>query len=131
MNGQKKRPRREQAQSIWIESSGERLLKDIAANFSVSDTHIRKWKSIDKWSDDLNGNVTNDKSNFTIQKELRLEIWNAVENPVNSRASPPVGNKNAVKTGQFEQMYFDLLSADEKAIYLADFSFTERLKQDI
>ena len=61
----KRDPRRDQAKLIWIDSNGEKLLKDIAADLGVSDSQIRKWKSIDKWSKELKGNVTNDKSNVT------------------------------------------------------------------
>lgn len=127
----KRDPRREQAKSIWIDSNGEKLLKDIAADLGVSDSQIRKWKSIDKWSDEMNSNVTNGKSNVTNSKGAPIGNKNALGNPGNSRASPPLGNKNAVKTGEFEKIYFDLLSDDEKAIYSADFSFSERLEQDI
>lgn len=127
----KRDPRREQAKSIWIDSNGEKLLKDIVADLGVSDSQIRKWKSIDKWSDEMNSNVTNDKSNVTNSKGAPIGNKNALGNPGNSRASPPMGNKNAVKTGEFEKIYFDLLSDDEKSIYSADFSLSERLEQDI
>ncbi|MGU7598339.1 phage terminase small subunit, partial [Enterococcus faecalis] len=35
----------------------------------------------------------------------------------NSRASPPKRNKNALKTGEYETIFFDTLSDDEKDIY--------------
>lgn len=127
----KRDPRRDQAKSIWIDSNGEKLLKDIAADLGVSDSQIRKWKSIDKWSDELKSNVTNGKSNVTKSKGAPIGNDNAKGNRGNSRASPPKGNKNAVKTGEFEKIYFDLLSDDEKAIYSADFSLADRLNQDI
>lgn len=127
----KRDPRREQAKSIWIDSNGEKLLKDIAAELEVSDSQIRKWKSIDKWGEELNSNVTIEKSNVTNSKGAPIGNKNAVGNPGNSRASPPKGNRNAVKTGEFEKIYFDLLSDDEKSIYSADFSLSERLEQDI
>lgn len=127
----KRDPRRDQAKLIWIDSNGEKLLKDIAADLGVSDSQIRKWKSIDKWSDDLKSNVTNGKSNVTNSIGAPVGNENAKGNRGNSRASPPKGNKNALKTGEFETIYFDLLSDDEKAIYSADFSLADRLNQDI
>lgn len=127
----KRDPRRDQAKLIWIDSNGEKLLKDIAADLGVSDSQIRKWKSIDKWSDDLKSNVTNDKSNVTNSIGAPVGNENAKGNRGNSRASPPKGNKNALKTGEFETIYYDLLSDDEKAIYSADFSLADRLNQDI
>lgn len=127
----KRDPRRDEAKVVWINSKGSKPLKDIATEFGVSDSQIRKWKSIDKWSDDLISNVTIKKSNVTNKKGAPKGNKNAVGAPGNSRASPPKGNKNAVKTGEFEAIYFDLLSDEEKAIYSADFSLTERLEQDI
>lgn len=124
-------PRRDQAKLIWIDSNGEKLLKDIAADLGVSDSQIRKWKSIDKWGDYFKSNVTNGKSNVTNSIGAPVGNENAKGNRGNSRASPPKGNKNALKTGEFETIYFDLLSDDEKAIYSADFSLVDRLNQDI
>lgn len=63
---------------MWLESGGAMKLKDIAAALSVGETQVRKWKSQDKWADDLNSNVTNEtKSNVT-------------------KRGAPKGNKNAV-----------------------------------
>lgn len=42
---------------------------------------------------------------------------NAVGNKGNKRASPPVENKNALKTGEYESIFFDTLSNEEKDIY--------------
>ncbi|HBD0865774.1 TPA: small subunit of terminase, partial [Enterococcus faecalis] len=38
-------------------------------------------------------------------------------NKGNSRASPPLGNKNAIKTGEYETIFADMLSDEEKDIY--------------
>ncbi|MFR2552031.1 MAG: phage terminase small subunit-related protein [Clostridioides difficile] len=48
----KRDPRRDKAKKIWLESNGEKQLKEIASELNVSDSQIRKWKSIDKWSAD-------------------------------------------------------------------------------
>lgn len=42
---------------------------------------------------------------------------NAIGNKGNKRASPPKRNKNAVKTGEYEIIFADLLSDEEKDIY--------------
>lgn len=110
-------PRRDEAKRIWLESNGEKQLKDIATELNVSDSQVRKWKSIDKWSAELKGNVTNDKSNVTNQGGAPFGNQNAKGNKGNSRASPPVGNKNALKTGEYETIFFETLSDEEKDIY--------------
>lgn len=110
-------PRRDEAKKIWLESNGEKQLKEIASELNVSDSQIRKWKSQDKWSAELKSNVTNGKSNVTNQGGAPLGNQNAKGNKGNSRASPPIGNKNALKTGEYETIFFETLSDEEKEIY--------------
>lgn len=110
-------PRRDEAKKIWLESNGEKQLKEIASVLNVSDSQIRKWKSQDKWSAELKSNVTNGKSNVTNQGGAPIGNQNAKGNKGNSRASPPVGNKNALKTGEYETIFFETLSDEEKDIY--------------
>lgn len=113
----KRDPRRDEAKKIWLESNGEKQLKEIASELNVSDSQIIKWKSLDKWSAELKGNVTNTKSNVTFQGGAPIGNQNAKGNKGNSRASPPVGNKNALKTGEYETIFFETLSDEEKDIY--------------
>lgn len=61
---------RDKAYEIWVQSNGEKLLKEIAVELGVSDSQIRKWKSQDKW-EQKNGNVTNSKRSVTKQEEPR------------------------------------------------------------
>ena len=113
----KRDPRRDQAKEIWLKSNGKKVLKELANELNVSDSQIRKWKSIDKWADELKGNVTNAKGNVTNQGGAPFGNQNAVGNKGNSRASPPLGNKNAIKTGEYETIFADMLSDEEKDIY--------------
>ncbi|ENZ5528038.1 phage terminase small subunit [Enterococcus hirae] len=113
----KRDPRRDEAKRIWLESNGEKQLKEIASELNVSDSQIRKWKSQDKWSAELKSNVTNGKSNVTNQGGAPIGNQNAKGNKGNSRASPPMGNKNALKTGEYETIFFETLSDEEKDIY--------------
>lgn len=112
----KRDPRRDEAKKIWLESNGEKQLKEIASELNVSDSQIRKWKSLDKWSAELKGNVTIIKSNVT-KGGAPFGNQNAKGNKGNSRASPPVGNKNALKTGEYETIFYETLSDEEKDIY--------------
>ncbi len=113
----KRDPRRDEAKRIWLESNGEKQLKDIASELNVSDSQVRKWKSLDKWSAELKGNVTNVKGNVTNQGGAPFGNQNAKGNKGNSRASPPIGNKNALKTGEYETIFYETLSDEEKDIY--------------
>lgn len=113
----KRDTRRDEAKRIWLESNGEKQLKEIASELNISDSQVRKWKSIDKWSAELKGNVTNAKGNVTNQGGAPFGNQNAKGNKGNSRASPPVGNKNALKTGEYETIFYETLSDEEKDIY--------------
>ncbi|MGF7349008.1 small subunit of terminase [Enterococcus faecium] len=113
----KRDPRRDEAKKIWLESNGEKQLKEIASELNVSDSQVRKWKSQDKWSAELKSNVTNAKGNVTNQGGAPFGNQNAKGNKGNSRASPPKRNKNALKTGEYETIFFDTLSDEEKDIY--------------
>ncbi|EOB1383317.1 phage terminase small subunit [Enterococcus hirae] len=113
----KRDPRRDEAKRIWLESNGEKQLKEIASELNVSDSQIRKWKSQDKWSAELKSNVTNAKGNVTNRGGAPFGNQNAKGNKGNSRASPPIGNKNALKTGEYETIFYETLSDEEKDIY--------------
>ena len=72
-------PNRDKAKDMYISSKGKMLLKDIAAQLDVKDTQVRKWKSQDKWDEELKGNVTNRKRNATkkskgIDGQLKTEL---------------------------------------------------------
>jgi phage terminase small subunit len=78
-------PSREKAKEIYLNSKGKIKLKDIAAELGVLDTQIRKWKSTDKWDDDLKGTLPNEKRNVpnkknTIKKEPKLQEIIELEN---------------------------------------------------
>ncbi|OJG48231.1 terS [Enterococcus gallinarum] len=100
-----------------MKSNGEKLLKDIAEELGVSDSQIRKWKSQDKWAEELKGNVTNAKSNVTNRGGAPPGNQNAKGNKGNKQASPPSGNKNALKTGEYETIFADYLTEEEKDLY--------------
>jgi phage terminase small subunit len=110
-------PRRDKAKEIWLNSNGKKLLKEIAEELGVSDSQIRKWKSLDKWAEELKGNVTNGKSNVTNRGGAPPGNQNAKGNKGNKQASPPSGNKNALKTGEYETIFADYLTEEEKDLY--------------
>lgn len=93
-------PKRDEAFRLWIETSGKKKLKDIAAELGVSDSQIRKWKNEDDWNKSLNGNVTNSKSNVT--KRTR-GAPKGNKNALGNDGGAPIGNQNAVTHGLFSK----------------------------
>ncbi|OFI48829.1 hypothetical protein BG261_05420 [Floricoccus tropicus] len=102
-------PKRDEAYKIWIESNKSKLLKDIAIELNVSPSTIRKWKSEDKWDEETKRSAPNEKERYeTLKGNANAQG--------NKGGAPPVRNKNALKTGEFETIYFDMLEDDEKEI---------------
>ncbi|EKJ5004579.1 small subunit of terminase [Enterococcus faecalis] len=110
----KRDPRRDEAKKLWLDSGGKKVLKELASELNVSDSQIRKWKSVDKWAEELKGNVTKSNSNVTNKGGAPPGNKNAKGN---KGGSPPKGNKNAIKTGEYETIFADMLSDEERAIY--------------
>lgn len=56
-------PARDKAKKLYLKAKGEIVLKDIASKLGVLDSQVRKWKSLDKWNDELKGTLPNSKGN--------------------------------------------------------------------
>lgn len=114
-------PNRDIAKKMWLDSGGKMLLKDIAAELSLGETQIRKWKSQDKWAADLNSNVTNRKGAPKGNKNAVGNKGGAPkgnQNAKGNRGGPggPIGNKKAVTTGEHESIWWDTLDEDEQEL---------------
>lgn len=122
-------PERDKAKQIWLESGGAMKLKDIAAALSVGETQVRKWKSQDKWADDLNSNVTNESKSNVTKRGAPKGNKNAVgnrggappgnQNAIGNSGGPggPFRNKKALKTGMYETIFLDALEEDEQELF--------------
>ncbi|KQB77231.1 terminase small subunit [Clostridium butyricum] len=74
-------PLRDKAKELYINSKGEMKLVDIAAELNLKDTQIRKWKSQDKWDNELKGTSkgtlpnkkSQSKSNVTNKKVTKKQ----------------------------------------------------------
>ncbi|MEC0125334.1 phage terminase small subunit-related protein [Paenibacillus pabuli] len=131
-------PERDKAKLMWLESGGTLKLKDIAAALSVPESRVRKWKSMDRWEDELNGSVSGDSkgsapngTNGSVPKSRGAPKGN--KNAAGNRGGAPPGNKNAVgnsggpggpyrnkkalKTGMYETIFLDALDADEQDMF--------------
>ncbi|MBU5673231.1 terminase [Paenibacillus sp. MSJ-6] len=113
---------------MWLESSGEMKLKDIAAALSVPDSRVRKWKALDNWDVILNGSAPLEEKGSAPHRGAPKGNKNAVGNkggapPGNQNAKGnrggsggPPGNKKAVTTGEYETIWMDALEEDEQEL---------------
>ena len=111
-------PSRNEAFEIYKQHNGEILLKDIATQLGVKDTQIRKWKSQDKWEENLKGTLPKNKRNVTNEIDTKkttkaskqancddLNKLNKESSKANSTllGGAPIGNKNAETHGFFSK----------------------------
>jgi phage terminase small subunit len=66
-------PDRDKAFEIYKANKGEKPLIDIAAELNLKPSQIRKWKSQDKWDEQMNGNVTIAKRSVTNVKNPKTK----------------------------------------------------------
>lgn len=108
-------PNRDKAKQMWLDSGGEMKLKDIAAEFDVLETQIRKWKSLDNWESELKSNVPNDKGNVPKRNLGGAPLGN--KNALGNEGGAPKGNANAVTHGFFRKFFpNDALEIMEHAV---------------
>lgn len=120
----KRDPRRDEAFRIYEKNGGKIALVEIANILGLPAGTIRGWRSKDRWDEKLNGTFQlkeTERSKKTTERSKRAGApvgnQNAKGNKGNSRASPPERNKNALKTGEYETIFEDFLSDEEKEIY--------------
>lgn len=116
----KRDPRRDEAFELFKKSNGTITNREISEKLSVPEKTISAWKSRDKWNEVLQKDecsTANNHCSTTNKGGAPIGNQNAIGNKGNSRASPPVGNKNALKTGEYETIFYETLSDEEKDIY--------------
>lgn len=94
-------PRIEQARAMCLK--GMKLV-EIASQLNLPEGTVRSWKNRYKWD----CNVAKEKRNVAKRKKGGQ--------PGNQNATGPPENKNAVKTGEFEALFFDTLDVDEQKL---------------
>ena len=89
-------------------SKGLKLV-EIAGQLGVPEGTIRSWKNRYNWA----CNVAKEKCNVAKRKGGQPRNKNAVGN---AGGAAPLENKNAIKTGEFETLFFDTLNPEEKQL---------------
>lgn len=99
--------RAEQAKELFL--SGKKLI-EISELLKIPEGTIRSWKNRYKWD---NATLQKNKRNVAKKRGGQPDNKNAVGN---KGGAAPKQNKNAVKTGEFETLFFDTLDAEEKEL---------------
>ena len=96
----------EQAKTMYLK--GMKLV-EIASQLNLPEGTVRRWKSTYKWETERSDN----NSERSHKKGPPKGNKNAIGN---KGGAAPEQNKNAVKTGEFETLFFDALEEDEKKL---------------
>lgn len=59
------------AKEMYLNAKGNIMLKDIAADLGVTDVKIRKWKNLDKWDEELKGNVPLKENKNKVERTIK------------------------------------------------------------
>lgn len=94
-------PSRDEAKKQWLESGGTITTKELAAAYGVPEQRIRKWKSEDKWQQEL-----------TAEQPKQRGGQKGNQNAAGHGA--PVGNSNAETHGAYSRVHLDGLSPEER-----------------
>lgn len=117
-------PKRDEALRRYLASEGKLTATELAEMLDVSMSQIRKWKSQDKWEATLA--LPPEERNVPKHIGAPFGNKNAVGNPGghgtygNQNAKghgAPLGNKNNLRTGEYETISLDVLTDDEKDFY--------------
>ena len=92
-------PARDNAKKEWLKSGGKTTTKELAAAYGVSEVQIRKWKSADKWKDELE----------------RKKRGGQKGNKNAAGHGAPKGNTNAETHGAYSTVHLDSLPPEERA----------------
>lgn len=102
-------PNRDKAFELFKERGGNITNREIASILHEDEKVIAVWKSRDKWNV-----VQQSKESCTTKKK-----GGQPENKNAEGHGAPKQNKNAVKTGEFETLFFDTLDQDEQKLIKA------------
>ena len=66
-----KSPERIKAKEIYLNAKGNIMLKEIAEDIGVTDVKVRKWKNLDKWDEELKGNVPLKENKKKVERTIK------------------------------------------------------------
>lgn len=98
--------RADQAKELYL--SGRKLI-EISELLNIPEGTVRSWKNRYQWD-----NATLQKKKCNVAKRKGGQPGN--QNAAGHGGTGPPGNKNALRTGEFEALFFDTLEADERIL---------------
>lgn len=114
----------EQAEKAKADYMSGMKYKDIAEKYGVSINTVKSWQKRHKWKREgapkTEKGCTQNKKAGAPKGNKNAKGHGAPkgnQNALGNNGGPPVGNKNAVTTGEFETIWLDCLTDDEQVMY--------------
>ena len=124
-------PNRDKAFKLFKEADGNIMNREIAQQLNISEKTVGGWKSKDKWNQKINGVLQSSTRSTPNKVGASDGNQNAKGNKGNSKAAPPNKNKNAIKTGEYETIYSEYLTDEEKSLFDKQVDSSFVLSQEI
>lgn len=111
-------PNRDKAFEIFKENQGNISNREIARILSESEKSIAVWKKRDCWLNKTNVVQQINECCTTKEKENTTK---KIGGTLRNKGGAPIRNKNALKTGEYETIFFDTLADNERELLLHDY----------
>ncbi len=111
-------PHREEALRLYLDSRGKKSLQCIADELGLSKSTVASWKIRDNWEAILKSSVRKRRSQTSSANGGQKSGHYGNTNAAGKRAdvSNFMGNHNALKHGRYEQIKYDTMDEDERAL---------------
>ena len=111
-------PNRNQAKEIYLNAKGDIKLSDLAMQLNIPDSRIRKWKSVDKWDEELKGAFQLTKGSVPIEKDTKKQQKKKKKEPIAKEVEEVIENGDLTEKQRLFCLY-----------YIEDFNATKAYKR--
>lgn len=108
-------PNRDKAKEIYLDAKGDIKLSDLAMQLNVPDSRIRKWKSVDKWDEELKGTFQLTKGSAPIEKDTKKQQKKKKKEPVAKEVEEVIENDDLTDKQRLFCIYYVKLFNATKA----------------
>lgn len=127
----KRSPDREKAFQMWFESEGKKSLRMIANELGIPEKTVSGWKVKDSWEERRERSTPNNERS-TPNRKRGAPLGNTNSKGKGNVPPPPLDNKRALKTGEFERIFYsDLTPEEREMLENASDDPTEHIKQEV
>lgn len=111
-------PNRDKAYELFKKANGNIMNREIADQLEISEKTVGGWKSKDKWNQKLNGVLQSNERSTPLKSSDKRGAPPGNQNAKgNKGGAAKKRNKNAVKTGEYETIFADYLTAEERVVF--------------